>query len=83
MAMRGSFRLKSLSLFFPLAFAASSAWAEGPLEVGAGLGASRYDQVNAAGKAVFDLRSIRPYARYEGPAGHWTLNGFAQTRLDF
>ena len=83
MATRGSFGLLSLSLFVPLAFAASSASAEGPLEVGAGFGASRYDQVSTSGEAVFDLRTIRPYARYDGPAGHWDVKGFAQGRLDF
>jgi len=82
MAKRGSFGLQSLSLFVPLAFAASSASAEGPLEVGAGFGASRYNQVSSPGTAVFDLRTIRPYARYDGPAGDWALNGFAQSRLD-
>jgi hypothetical protein len=83
MARRGSFGLQSLSLFVPLAFAASSASAEGPLEVGAGFGASRYNQVAEFGQAVFDLRTIRPYARYDGPAGHWDVNAFAQSRLDF
>jgi hypothetical protein len=83
MARRGSIGLQGLSLFVPLAFAASSASAEGPLEIGAGFGASRYNQVAEFGKATFDLRTIRPYARYDGPAGNWTLNGFAQSKLDF
>lgn len=83
MAKCGSFGLQSLPFFIPLAFAVSSASAEGPLELGAGFGASRYDQVSEVGQAVFDLRTIRPYARYDGPAGNWLLKGFAQSQLDF
>jgi hypothetical protein len=82
MARRGSFGLQSLSVFIPLAFAASPACAEGPLELGAGFGASRYNQTTVPGTAVFDLRTIRPYARYDGPAGNWFLDGFAQSKLD-
>ena len=54
---------------------------DGPLEFGAGVGASWYDHTNVP--QTYSGRVIRPWVRYEGRAGHWDVEGFAEERLRF
>jgi len=70
------------TLFVLLALAAP-AKADAPLEFGAAVGTSWYEHTNLVPNSTFTGKSIRPWVRYDGPAGNWDLDGYAQHRLEF
>ena len=67
--------------FIVLLALAAPAQADGPLEFGAAVGTSWYDHTNVPNP--YTGRMFRPWVRYDGPAGNWNVEGFAQERLQF